>query len=160
MKLYRPPAPVPAEALRNSLFIAGGITGAPDWQTPFIDALAGTNLNLLNPRRETYNSLDPNALREQIRWEHEGLRNSSAISFWFPAQAPCLITLYELGSWSHWRDGDGNAKPLFVGAHPDYVRLENVQIQTELERPNVTVVSSLDELTAQILMWQASLESA
>ena len=152
MKLYRPPQPV--ESYRNSLFVAGAITGAADWQTDFARDLRATDLTLLNPRREIYNALDPDALREQIRWEHDGLRHSSAISFWFPAGALCMISLYELGSWAHWRDEQGQPKPLFVAAQPDYARYEDVIIQLELERPDVKVVGSLQELTAQILNWQ------
>ena len=157
MKLYRPPQPVPAADFANSLFIAGAITGAADWQTDFAHALRDTDLTLLNPRRETYNALDPDALREQIRWEHDGLRNSSAISFWFPAGALCLISLYELGSWAHWRDANGAAKPLFVAVQPDYARHQDIVIQLELERPDARVFDSLDELTAQILNWQNNL---
>ena len=157
MKLYRPPQPVPADALANSLFVAGAITGAEDWQTQFARDLSDTDLILLNPRRDYYNSLDPNALREQIKWEHDGLRNASAISFWFPAGAMCLILLYELGSWVHWRDPNGKAKPLFVAVHPDYMRHEDIAIQLELERPDVQIVSSLEELTARVLAWQQNL---
>ena len=153
MKLYRPPTPIPAEDLTNSLFVAGAITGAEDWQIGFAHALRDTDLTLLNPRREIYNALDSDALREQIRWEHDGLRQSSAISFWFPAGALCMISLYELGSWAHWRDENGAPKPLFVAAQPDYARYEDVIIQLELERPDVQVLSSLEALTAQILAW-------
>ena len=155
MKIYRPPQTV--ESYQNSLFVAGAITGAPDWQTEFANDLRDTDLTLLNPRRETYNALDPDALREQIRWEHDGLRYASAISFWFPAGALCMISLYELGSWAHWRDENGQPKPLFVATQPDYARYEDVIIQMELERPDIKVVGSLDELTAQILKWQNNL---
>ena len=154
MKIYRPPAPIPAAAWKNSLFVAGAITGAPDWQSEFARDLNATDLTLLNPRRETYNALDPDALREQIRWEHDGLRNASAISFWFPAGALCMISLYELGSWAHWRDENGAPKPLFVAAHPEYARHQDVTIQLELERPDVQVLGSLQELTAQVVAWQ------
>ena len=156
VKIYQPPRSLPTGALANSLFIAGGITGAQDWQAQFARDLSDTELALLNPRRDHYNSLDPHALREQIQWEHDGLRASSAISFWFPARAMCLISLYELGSWAHWRDPNGAVKPLFVAVHPDYMRRENIEIQLELERPDVQIVSSLDDLTAQILQWQSS----
>ena len=154
MKLYRPPQPIPDTDLNNSLFVAGAITGAADWQTDFARNLRATDLTLLNPRRETYNALDPAALREQIKWEHDGLRHASAISFWFPAGALCLISLYELGSWAHWRDTNGQPKPLFVAAQSGYARHEDVVIQLELERPDVQVVGSLQELTAQVLVWQ------
>ena len=156
MKLYRPPELIPANELENSLFMAGGITGAADWQVDLANNLSDTDLTLLNPRREHYSALDPNALREQIKWEHDGLRHASAISFWFPAGAQCLISLYELGSWAHWRDSNGEVKLLFVAVHPDYARHEDIIIQMELERPDITVLDSLEPLTTQILAWQSS----
>ncbi len=157
MKLYRPPEFVPVADFKKSLFVAGAITGAADWQTEFARDLSETDLTLLNPRREQYSALDPNALREQIKWEHDGLRNSSAISFWFPPGALCMISLYELGSWAHWRDENGSVKPMFVAAHPDYARHEDVVIQMELERPDIRVLDSLEALTAQVLAWQQTL---
>ncbi len=149
--VFHPPDRVPALGHANSLFLAGGISGAGDWQSALAAELSAGGWNVLNPRREHYDALDPNALREQIRWEHDDLRASSAIAFWFPAEALCLISLYELGSWAHWRDAvTGAPKPLFVGAHPDYTRRDNILIQLELERPDVTVVDSLDGLRSQL----------
>ncbi len=154
MKIIRPPAIVPAEDFVNSLFLAGGISGAPIWKPDLIGALQATELNLLDPHRADYGALAWDDLREQIRWEHDGLRGASAISFWFPAGAPCSISLYELGSWLHWRDENGDDKPIFVGVENDYAQRPNVILQTELERPDIEVVSSLDALATQIRAWQ------
>lgn len=151
MKMFQPPQPVPAADFRHSLFLAGAIPGAANWQGDVAAALNSTDLTLLNPRRDEYSALDPDALREQIRWEHDGLRAASAISFWFPAGALCLISLYELGSWAHWRDESGAGKPLFVAVDPNYARAQDIGIQLELERPDVKVVDSLAALTRQIL---------
>ena len=155
--LFRPPQGVPISAMSPSVFMAGGITGAPDWQTPLAAALQDTGLTLFNPRREEYDDLTPVTQREQIRWEHDHLRAASAISFWFPASAVCLITMYELGSWAHWRDPvTGAPKPIFVAAHPNYARREDVVIQMELERPDVTVGTSLHDLELQIRAWHGA----
>lgn len=153
MKVFRAPEPVPAHALSHSLFLAGGIgAGAPvpDWQSELVARLRDTNWTLLNPRRDHYPSHDPTALHEQIEWEHRYLRAASAISFWFPPETLCPITLYELGAWTYWRDENGKAKPLVVGAHPDYLKRADVVIQLGLVRPEIEVVGSLDELEAQI----------
>lgn len=154
MKIYSPPAPVPADAWRNSLFLAGGISGAPPWKPELIRALESTDLALLDPQRANYGALAWDDLREQIRWEHDGLRGARAISFWFPAGAPAAISLYELGAWLHWRDPNGNAKTIFAGVESGYTHRANVILQTELERPDIEIVSSLDDLAAQIRAWQ------
>lgn len=129
--------PLPGE---RSLFLAGGITGCPDWQRAMVDSLADTSLALLNPRRARFPIDDPGAADSQITWEHEHLRSATAILFWFPHETLNPIVLYELGAWSMTK------KPLFVGVHPQYQRRRDVEIQTRLARPDVPVVLSLEEL--------------
>ncbi len=143
-------APHPYNGEGTSLFLAGGITGCPDWQRELIAALCDTSLVVLNPRR-THFQMHAQAAREQITWEHQQLRKASAISFWFPKETLCPITLYELGAWSM------TEKKLFVGGHPAYQRIEDVRIQTELARPDVQVVSWLHELAEQIIEWAMAL---
>ena len=152
MTLFRAPEPLPFD-LNRSVFLAGGIgVGAVvfNWQSQLVERLRDTSLTLLNPRRDDYPAGDPNALREQIEWEHRALKAASAISFWFVPETLCPITLYELGVWAMWRDSDGKHKPILVGAHPDYARRADVLIQLSLVRPEVEVVASLEELELQI----------
>lgn len=115
------------------LFLAGGITGCPNWQKDAISYLEDTDLILLNPRRDNFPIHDPNAAFEQILWEYEHLRLADAILFWFPKETLCPIVLYELGAWSM------TQKPIFVGVHEDYARKNDVVIQTSLARPEVYV---------------------
>lgn len=126
--------------------MAGGITGCPDWQHTLGKLLENSSLVLLNPRRASFQP-GPNAAQEQIVWEYTHLRKATAISFWFPEEAPCPIALYELGAWSMTK------KPLFVGVHPGYQRHLDVQVQTALARPDVQVVESLEDLASQIGAW-------
>jgi hypothetical protein len=125
-----------------SLFLAGGITGTRNWQQDMIHLLAQSNWTILNPRRRQFPET-PDAVKEQIQWEFDHLRSATARLFWFPAPTLCPIALFELGVWSH-----GSA-PLFVGAHSEYQRRLDIQIQLSLARPEVTVVSTLDDLAAQ-----------
>ena len=153
MNLFRAPDFVPPELLARSVFLAGGIgAGAvvPDWQSELIERLRDTDLTLLNPRRDDYPAHDPNALREQIGWEHRYLHAARAVSFWFVAETLCPITLYELGCWANWRDERGTPKPILVGAHPDYARRTDLFVQLELVRPEVEIVRSVEKLAAQI----------
>lgn len=152
--IFRAPFSVPDEKLAKSLFVAGGIGGANDWQSDFcarLDAQIGNVWTLLNPRRDDYPANDPNVLRAQIEWEHRHLHAADAICFWFPPETLCPITLYELGAWAHWRDENGGFKRLFVAAHPDYLKREDVEIQLSLVRPENEVLASLQALEAQIL---------
>lgn len=137
-------APENFERIHKSIFLAGGITGCPDWQQEMVKLLQDTNLILFNPRRADFPIYDPDAAQEQITWEHIHLRQADAILFWFPCETLCPITLYELGTWSM------SGKQIFVGVHPDYQRRQDVEIQTKLVRPRVEIVYSLQELARQV----------
>ncbi len=144
-------APHPYSGEGTSLFLAGGISGCPDWQRELVATLCNISLVVLNPRRASF-QMHAQAARQQITWEHQQLRKASAISFWFPQETLCPITLYELGAWSM------TDKKLFVGVHPGYQRSEDVRIQTELVRPDVQIVTSLHGLAEQIIAWAMALE--
>ena len=130
-----------------SLFLAGGITGCPDWQQEMIRKLKFTSLVLFNPRRTNFPIEDKNAARDQISWEFTYMRKATAISFWFPCETLCPIALYELGAWSM------RTKKIFVGVHPSYERRQDILIQTALVRPDVQVVSMLADLAHEIMAW-------
>jgi hypothetical protein len=131
----------------TSLFLAGGITGCPDWQQEVVRALKNESITVLNPRRKSFPIQDSTASVEQIKWEYRHLRKASAISFWFPHETLCPIVLYELGAWSM------TDKPIFVGVHPDYQRKLDVEIQISLVRPEVEIVYSIQDLVEQIVNW-------
>ena len=128
----------------TSLFLAGGITGCPDWQQEVVEALKDEPITLLNPRRKNFPKDDSTASLEQIKWEYRHLRKASIISFWFPQETLCPIVLYELGAWSM------TDKPILVGVHPNYQRKLDVEFQTNLVRPEVKICSYLKELLEQI----------
>lgn len=130
----------------RSLFLAGGIVDCPNWQREMVLALNDTSLVLFNPRRSQFLQ-HQNAAREQIIWEQRYLRKATAISFWFPKETLCPIVLCQLGAWSM------THKKLFVGVHPEYQRIEDVQIQTALVRPDISIVTSLEDLTQEIILW-------
>lgn len=136
--------PNTGEAIGESVFLAGGITGCRDWRAEVVAQLMNSNLTLFNPLRPNFPIDDPSASVFQIQWEHEYLRKATAILFWFPAETLCPITLYELGAWSM------TTKPLFVGVHPDYTRIADVELQTRLVRPDVEIVYSVQALAAQL----------
>ncbi len=127
------------------LFLAGGISGCPDWQQEMRKMLELTDLVVLNPRRADFPIGDPSAAQQQIAWEHAALRFADMILFWFPFETICPIVLYELGAWSM------TEKPIFVGVHPQYSRKQDVRIQTGLVKPEVKIVGSVAALAKQVM---------
>ena len=132
---------------KRSVFLAGGITGCPDWQSKLINLLRNEDIVIFNPRRKNFPIHDPTAAEEQIRWEYKYLRRANAVAFWFPKESVCPIALYELGALSM------TNKPLFVGVHPDYPRRRDVEIQIKLARPDIKIVYKLSSLANQIREW-------
>ena len=137
-------APAEYAGSADSLFLAGGISNAENWQRAMISMLSDTDLVLLNPRRARFATDDPAAGEQQIRWEHRHIRRATAVAFWFPPQTLCPIALYELGSRSE------AGQTLFVGVDPGYRRRFDVIMQTRLARPEVEVMTSLEALAAQV----------
>lgn len=135
------------EGKERSLFLAGGISGCENWQTKLVKLLENTDLTLLNPRRKHFPTDSPNIEEEQITWEHNHLAKTNAVSFWFPKETLCPITLFELGKCL------GKGKRVFIGVNPKYLRKKDVEIQTRLVRPGVKIVYSIEELAEQIKEW-------
>lgn len=131
----------------KSIFLAGGITGCKNWQKEAVEMLKDLPIVLFNPRRKNFPIHNPDAAKEQIIWEYNHLRKANAISFWFPEETICPIVLYELGAWSM------RKKPLFIGVHPNYSRRQDVEIQTQLARPDIQIQYSLEDLSDQIKEW-------
>lgn len=127
-----------------SVFLAGGITNCPDWQSEAVKALVDEEVTLFNPRRKVYPMDDPNAAQEQIAWEFERLRSADIAAFWFSVGSLNPIVLFEFGSALE------REQSIVVGVHPDYARKIDVEIQVALARPSVTVVSSFEEFILRI----------
>lgn len=129
-------APQRYDGAGPSVFLAGGITGCPDWQAIAAARLA-PHADVLNPRRRTYVATDDEYER-QVAWEYRHLRRADLILFWFAAEAIQAIALYELGAF-----GPGE-KPIVVGADPAYPRRTDVILQLSHARPGLVVHSTLE----------------
>lgn len=129
---------------RKAVFLAGGITDCPDWQSELTGLMKDLDITILNPRRKNFPIQNPQASREQIRWEFEHLRKADIVIFWFPKESICPIALYELGAWCM------TDKPICLGVAPEYERKLDIEEQTALVRPEIEIVCSLKELAEQI----------
>lgn len=132
-----------------SLFMAGGISNCPDWQSEMVEMIKSTNCEeevvLINPRRADFNVDDDEMTEAQIKWEHLYLEDADAVSFWFPRHTVCPITLYELGISA------AKGRKIYVGCDPEYTRLMDVIIQLRLERPDVVVHTSIQNMINEIV---------
>lgn len=130
----------------KKLFLAGGITDCPDWQSTIINDLKNIpNITIYNPRRKKFPMDNPYAAEQQITWEYNHLRDSDIIIYWFSRGSINPIVLYELGRW-----GTSTNKPIFIGIDKEYIRSIDVEIQTKLSNPSTTIVYSLKELTDKV----------
>ena len=141
------------------IFMAGGITGCPDWQDEAVKMLTlqvGWNhlglpgpdkdIMLMNPRRANFPMSDPTAADSQIKWEFDHLRYADVILFWFCAEQIQPIVLFEYGYWL------GQDKPMIVGCDPKYPRRADVLKQTSLARPELKIHSSLNDVCNEVLL--------
>lgn len=134
------------------VFLAGGITNCPDWQSDLINHLRDSyflkdRLVLFNPRRASFDITNPLESSIQIEWEHNMLLAADAVLFWFPAETLCPITLYELGKLA------ATKKPLMVGCAEGYQRAYDVSKQLQLVRPEVHVRGDLKRVAGDVLAW-------
>jgi hypothetical protein len=141
------------------VFLAGGITGCPDWQTELIDLIEpeldpNQPYILANPRRLVWDmNSDSN---DQIAWEYMWLDRADIISFWFPHETLCPITLYELADVTRRvmidQDSQGDRLELVVGAHSDYQRRYDIEKQSQLRLgEDFHIARSLDTLSKRIV---------
>lgn len=122
-------APYNKPLSQTHVFVGGGISNCADWQKEMIARFRDQddNLTLINPRRTSFNITDPSESAFQIKWEHDHIKRSDAMIFWFPWETLCPITLYELGIQV------GKRNKIFVGCHPAYQRKFDVEYQLACE---------------------------
>jgi hypothetical protein len=152
MKVITCPDRIPSRdvsTLQTYLFIAGGISGCPDWQKEMLLRFKHIDdgLTLINPRRTSFNIEDPAESAFQIEWERLHLDLADGVIFWFPFQTVCPITLFELGVAA------ADYIPIFVGCHPAYSRKFDVEKQLSLIRPEVVVHDNWEPLVEQVEKW-------
>jgi hypothetical protein len=137
-----------------TVFLAGGITGCPDWQREMEAKLKHTPYVTLNPRRDgEFNTMNPEWGVQQIEWENWHLDRAEYILFWFPKEGMCMITLFELGKCL------AGGKKVVIGCDPEYLREFDVRTQSRLMRPNIPIAKTLDELAMNLVTLVAHYET-
>jgi uncharacterized protein YciU (UPF0263 family) len=126
----------------KSVFLAGTITGARDWQSEAKGYLL-PYVNILNPRRESFDINKSGEEFKQIEWEYEYLERADIILFWFSSETVAPITLFELGKHLN--------RDIFVGIDPNYPRKSDVEIQLGLCRQEIKIHHDLSELCEYLI---------
>jgi hypothetical protein len=137
------------------VFLAGGITGCPDWQALVVQKLKDVDIVVFNPRRKNFPINDPMAAKAQIKWEYEHFRKSTCIMFlfWFAAETVQPIVLFELGTWSMYNKighGHPGRVEIVIGCDPKYPRLTDVIEQIPLLCPGMSVFDNLGDVVIKI----------
>ena len=130
------------------VFLAGSIEmgKARDWQQEVFEALADTELVVLNPRRDDWDSsweqrASNPQFREQVEWELAGLERADLIAMYLEPSTMAPISLLELGL--HARGGK-----IVVCCPEGYWRRGNVEVVCA--RYGIALVDTLAELIAAI----------
>ena len=143
--------------LYKSIFLAGGISNCPDWQTEAVTAFKDRiehllsrgidyNLTIINPRRKDFDTSKIEESRKQIEWEYKMLGLADTILFWFPKETLCPITLFELGI------AMGKGKSMAIGCHPEYARKFDLEIQCDLQNPGTHIFDNIDAVAHLALL--------
>jgi hypothetical protein len=143
------PDAIPEDVDRPSVFLAGSIDqgAATDWQSRVIEALAGTDCLIFNPRRRDWDASwdtdsSHSAFREQVEWELAAQERADLIAFYFEPGSRAPVTMLELGLAA----GNGSA---LVCCPESFWRSGNVDLVCQ--RYGIEQVDSLESLGAAIV---------
>lgn len=138
--------------LNKKVFIAGGITNCPDWQSLFItyikkyeEEIGELDLTVFNPRRNEFDITNPSESEKQIVWEHRHLEESDIIMYWFSSGSINPIVLYELGKYVR------SGKDIIIGIDPEYSRKKDVILQSRLAGYKSEFSESIENLIKNVI---------
>lgn len=151
-KVIKAPNPVPyPDRVHYSIFLAGSIDmgSAVDWQKEVENAFSEYNINILNPRRDDWDSswvqdISNDQFKQQVQWELDHLEWSDLILVYFDPKGQAPITLMELGL--HARSGK-----MIVCCPEGYWRRGNVQVVCDMYE--IPLVNTLEDLIEQAREW-------
>lgn len=152
------------ESINNteSLFLAGGITGCPDWQSDVAEQLKDLPITVVNPRRKDFEVFKGSSGYQeseiQISWEYHQLRRTSQVIFRFCKETLQPIALYELGAALERNLHSDSPQTIFINVHPEYPRLFDIQIQTSLQKYHYTISEKLDSLVHAVRIYNKNME--
>lgn len=146
MKVIKAPNPLIINT--SSIFLAGSIEmgKAIDWQTQITNSLLDTNITILNPRRDDWDSsweqkISNPKFNEQVTWELDALDRADVIVMYFDPKTMSPISLLELGLYA-------KDRYMIVCCPEGFWRKGNVDIVCQ--RYGVPMVETIDKLIEHI----------
>lgn len=126
---------------------------AENWQTRLVKNLEDTNLLVLNPRRDDWDStqeqtVDNPYFNEQVNWELDNLESADFIVFYFDPKTKSPITMMELGLMAN----SLSNHRMVVCCPKEFWRRGNVEIVCM--RHDVLLVENYGELVDQLENWK------
>ena len=166
-RLYIPPHYPDIHDNKPSVFLAGPVQGASDWQTPLARQLLGArdDIVVMSPRRTEDDQKKFDA-DEQKLWEfttRDYTRQLGVTAFWWAAQAPSIpyktgrayaqTSRIELGEAIGWRTYDMSI-PVVVGFDQNYEKMgggSESYIRSLCRDRGIIVVDTAEDLESEIL---------
>jgi hypothetical protein len=138
--------PVKPEVKRTSVILYGGIQPEPAWQTSLATSLSDLPIDILDPRRDDWDStwkedISFPKFKEQVEWEIDHAKIADVIVFYFPPGALTPVALLELGL--HARTGKA-----IVCCPEGFYKRGNVQIVCM--KYGIDLLDSLDDLKERV----------
>ncbi len=120
----------PSTMSETSTLFLGGNTAKGDWQEVVIDALAGSNVTVVNTSRKDWDRVSPKEedIKRHIRWELDWLYRSTTRFICIPANTKSPTVLLELGAALS--DEDATT---FVYVDPEYSHYNHVVTACQLK---------------------------
>ena len=128
-----------------SVFLAGGISMCPDWQSKVIDILSKMPdtdaLTLYNPRRKSFSVNDSLMTYIQIGWEFLNLEHCDIFSMYFcNSESVQPICFYELGRnmlYKEIQHGPYISDHVIVSVEDGFKRAQDVTTQISFAFPGL-----------------------
>lgn len=143
-----------SEVKQKTIFLAGPIRGAADWQSELCESFSDTELVFANPRR--VNMSAQCNWDKQVEWETFYLNNSDIIVFWLPGESEHIpgrdyaqTTRFELGEWLAKSKYQKN-KRIIVGVADEIYGKRYFAKRIRDGYPNVYFCDTFDEVKSKL----------
>lgn len=142
--LHKPPTRPTIQ--RPSVILYGAIQPEPAWQTSLAMSLSDLPIDILDPRRDDWDSswkedISFPKFKEQVEWEMNCAKLADVIVFYFPPGALTPVALLELGMYA----GTGHA---IVCCPEGFYKRGNVQMVCL--RYGIDLLDNLEDLKEQV----------
>lgn len=149
LRVYKAPEVSSSKKSRFSIFLAGTIEmgKSVDWQTKLTSELMDYDIDVYNPRRESWDNswkqtISNRPFSEQVNWELDHIDLCDVIVFVIQGNSKSPISLMELGYVAK------SGKQVLVQCDMDFWRRGNVEIICD--RNNIPLFSDYSEFKKEL----------